>query len=38
MIMGLGTAQFEAIDAVDGQIANPNLSDYEIPAFADLPR
>jgi CO/xanthine dehydrogenase Mo-binding subunit len=38
MIMGLGTARFEAIDVVDGQVANPNLSDYEIPAFADLPR
>jgi CO/xanthine dehydrogenase Mo-binding subunit len=37
MIMGLGTALFESIDVVDGQIANPNLSDYEIPAFADLP-
>jgi CO/xanthine dehydrogenase Mo-binding subunit len=38
MIMGLGTALFEAIDLVDGQVANANLSDYEIPAFADLPR
>jgi CO/xanthine dehydrogenase Mo-binding subunit len=38
MIMGLGTALFESIDVVDGQIANPNLSDYEIPAFADVPR
>ena len=38
MIMGLGTALFESIDVVDGQIANANLSDYELPAFADLPR
>src|SRR5947207_5289410 len=37
MIMGLGTALFEAIDVVDGQVTNANLSDYEIPAFADLP-
>src|SRR4029453_10508974 len=25
------------IAAADGQVANANLSDYEIPAFADLP-
>ena len=37
MIMGLGTALYEAIDFADGQVANANLSDYEIPAFADLP-
>lgn len=37
MIMGLGTALFEEIEVVDGQVANANLSDYEIPAFADVP-
>jgi CO/xanthine dehydrogenase Mo-binding subunit len=37
MIMGLGTALFEEIDVADGQVVNPNLSDYEVPAFADLP-
>jgi CO/xanthine dehydrogenase Mo-binding subunit len=37
MIMGLGSALFEAIDFADGHVANANLSDYEIPAFADLP-
>ena len=37
MIMGLGTALFEAIDFADGQVVNANLSDYEIAAFADLP-
>jgi CO/xanthine dehydrogenase Mo-binding subunit len=37
MIMGLGTALHEAIAFEDGQVANANLSDYEIPAFADLP-
>jgi CO/xanthine dehydrogenase Mo-binding subunit len=38
MTMGLGSALFEAVEVVDGQVANANLSDYEIPAFADLPR
>jgi CO/xanthine dehydrogenase Mo-binding subunit len=38
MIMGLGTALLEEIDFVDGQVANANLSDYNIPAAADLPR
>lgn len=38
MIMGLGTALFERIDHADGQITNANLSDYEIPCFADVPR
>ncbi len=37
MIMGLGTALFEAIDFADGQVANANLSDYNVPALADLP-
>ena len=35
--MGLGTALFEAIDFGDGQVGNANLSDYNIPALADLP-
>jgi len=37
MIMGLGTALFEAIDFADGQVANANLSDYNLPAAGDLP-
>jgi CO/xanthine dehydrogenase Mo-binding subunit len=37
MIMGLGTALYEAIDFSDGQVTNANLSDYNIPAAADLP-
>jgi CO/xanthine dehydrogenase Mo-binding subunit len=37
MIMGLGTALFEAIDFGDGQVSNANLSDYNVPAAADLP-
>jgi CO/xanthine dehydrogenase Mo-binding subunit len=38
MIMGLGTALMEGIVFADGQVANANLSDYNIPAAADLPR
>src|SRR4051795_2863673 len=37
MIMGLGTALFEEIDVGDGQVSNANLSDYNVPAPADLP-
>jgi CO/xanthine dehydrogenase Mo-binding subunit len=37
MIMGLGTALLERIDHADGHITNANLSDYEIPSFADMP-
>jgi CO/xanthine dehydrogenase Mo-binding subunit len=38
MLMGLGTALFEAIDFADGQVANANLSDYNLPATGDVPR
>ena len=37
MLMGLGTALFEAIDFGDGQVANANLSDYNVPAPATSP-
>ena len=37
MIMGLGTAMLESIDFADGQVANANLSDYNLPAPGDLP-
>jgi CO/xanthine dehydrogenase Mo-binding subunit len=37
LIMGLGSALFEAIDFGDGQVTNANLSDYSIPAPGDLP-
>lgn len=37
MIMGLGTALFEAVVYADGQVANANLSDYEIPSSMDVP-
>jgi CO/xanthine dehydrogenase Mo-binding subunit len=37
MIMGLGTALMEGIHFGDGQVTNANLSDYNVPAAADLP-
>jgi CO/xanthine dehydrogenase Mo-binding subunit len=37
MIMGLGTALLEEITFADGQVTNANLSDYNLPAAADLP-
>jgi len=37
MIMGLGTALFEAIDFASGQVTNANLSDYNVPSAGDLP-
>ena len=37
MIMGLGTALLEAVEFADGQVANANLSDYNLPAPGDLP-
>ena len=37
MIMGLGTALFEAVDFEAGQVTNANLSDYEVPSIADMP-
>lgn len=38
MLMGLGTALFEAVELADGQVANANLSDYNLPAAGDVPR
>jgi len=37
LIMGLGTALFEAIEFADGQVSNANLSDYNVPGIGDLP-
>jgi CO/xanthine dehydrogenase Mo-binding subunit len=36
--MGYGTAMFESLDILDGAVANPNLSDYNVPSIADLPK
>jgi CO/xanthine dehydrogenase Mo-binding subunit len=38
LTMGLGTALFEAVEVDDGQVANANLSDYNVPGIGDLPR
>ena len=38
MLMGLGTTLFEAIEFADGQVTNANFSDYNVPAFGDLPQ
>ena len=38
MLMGLGTALFEAIRFADGQVTNANLSEYNLPAAGDVPR
>jgi CO/xanthine dehydrogenase Mo-binding subunit len=37
MIMGLGTALFEAVDFAGGQVTNANFSDYNVPSMGDLP-
>lgn len=36
MILGLGTALFEELQFSDGQMTNPNLSDYNIPSTVDV--
>jgi len=36
-MMGIGSALFEEIRFDDGQVSNPNFSDYMIPSFLDLP-
>ena len=37
MLMGIGSALFEAIVFDQGQVSNPNLSDYMIPSILDMP-
>jgi CO/xanthine dehydrogenase Mo-binding subunit len=36
-MQGLGSALFEQLVTADGQILNPNLIDYRVPTFTDLP-
>lgn len=38
VIFGLGPAMLEEIVVDQGQVINPNLSDYMIPSFLDIPR
>ena len=35
IIMGIGTARFESVEFSGGQVTNANLSDYQVPTFAD---
>jgi CO/xanthine dehydrogenase Mo-binding subunit len=37
MVFGIGSARFEEVCYDGGQVLNPNLSDYLIPSFLDLP-
>jgi len=37
IVFGIGSALFEEIVFDQGQVVNPNLSDYLIPSFMDLP-
>ena len=37
IIFGLGPALFEEVIITDGQVSNPNLSDYMIPSIVDVP-
>ncbi len=37
IVFGVGSALFEEIVYEGGQVSNPNLSDYLIPSFLDLP-
>lgn len=37
MIFGLGQALMEEVVYDDGQVSNPNLSDYQIPSILDAP-
>ncbi|HEY7489778.1 MAG TPA: xanthine dehydrogenase family protein molybdopterin-binding subunit, partial [Candidatus Tectomicrobia bacterium] len=36
-MQGLGSTLFEQLVSADGQILNPNLMDYRVPTFTDLP-
>jgi CO/xanthine dehydrogenase Mo-binding subunit len=37
IIFGIGPALFEEVMVADGQVTNPNLSDYMIPSIVDVP-
>jgi CO/xanthine dehydrogenase Mo-binding subunit len=37
VIFGMGPALMEEMVVSDGQVTNPNLSDYQIPSFLDAP-
>lgn len=37
IVFGLGQALMEEVQFEDGQLSNPNLSDYQIPSIVDVP-
>jgi len=37
IIFGIGPALYEEMLVIDGQVANPNMSDYMIPSIVDIP-
>ena len=37
IVMGIGSALFEATEYADGQMLTTTFSEYQVPAFADLP-
>lgn len=37
IIFGIGPALFEELIVADGQVSNPNMSDYMIPSIMDVP-
>jgi CO/xanthine dehydrogenase Mo-binding subunit len=37
IVMGIGSALFEATEYADGQMLTTTFSDYQIPAFSDIP-
>ncbi len=37
IIYGIGPALFEEVIVADGQVSNPNMSDYMIPSIVDVP-
>jgi CO/xanthine dehydrogenase Mo-binding subunit len=37
-MMGIGHTLFESLQFVDGQPLNPNLIDYRVPTFSDVPQ
>jgi CO/xanthine dehydrogenase Mo-binding subunit len=37
IVMGLGSALFEATEYADGQMLTTTFSDYQVPAFSDVP-
>jgi CO/xanthine dehydrogenase Mo-binding subunit len=37
-VQGIGQAMFEDLQYRNGQVANPNFTDYKLPTIADVPQ